>query len=55
MGAMRVQAAKQGSISPPKSGELKSYKKAINRSERRKAKINPECVATYRLYTGYRT
>ena len=55
MGAMRVQAAKQGSISPTKSGELKSYKKAINRSERRKAKINPECTPTYKLYTGYRS
>jgi len=51
---MREQAAKQGAISPTKAGELKSYKKAVNRSERRKAKINPECVATYKLYRGYR-
>jgi hypothetical protein len=31
----------------------KYYKKVINRSERRKANINPECIPSYKQYYGW--
>lgn len=47
---MRQQAAKQSSICNTKK---KDYKKYIVRQERRKAKLDPECIETYKLYLGY--
>jgi hypothetical protein len=31
----------------------KYYKRCINKSERRKANINPECEPTYEMYSGW--
>jgi len=31
----------------------KYYKQCLNRAERRKAKMNPECEPTYKMYYGW--
>ena len=50
----REQLAKQSSVSAPKSGQLKYWKRVMARTERRKAKLNPECTPEYKKYHGYR-
>lgn len=50
---MREQFAKQSSVVTIKAGEGKYAKKTLNRQERKKAKLNPDCVPTYRLFKGY--
>lgn len=53
MMAFREQFAKQSSIVNVKAGDGKFAQRLINRQERKKAKLNPDCAPTYKLYRGY--